>query len=327
MGHSPAVRIVISLLMLLGACAAPSPPPPETGPASSLARAALVEWEAWGRITVEGWPAERPTDTAATPERFERLLGYWRSVPGGEGIARRLVAQRMALVALLAEMVPDGEQGTPGGDVPRPLPVGTQAWSEDIGLYAYPAWSAAFISALARRAGLPESDLPSTYRHARYIDHALARAGEDPAGARFLPHAPEDFAPRSGDLLCADRAWAPLTHWSQRLAETGRPRPMHCDVVIRAGPGRIEAIGGNVQDLVVLRRFPADGRGRVLPAPPGRPPFVLILEWRDPGESDPPPAVPAPPPDETLAEPQRPPGELTASARRRAGERPPRPGA
>jgi hypothetical protein len=33
--------------------------------------------------------------------------------------------------------------------------------------------------------------------------------------------------------------------------------------------------------MVVLRRLPADAEGRVLPAPPGKPAFLLILAARD----------------------------------------------
>jgi hypothetical protein len=58
---------------------------------------------------------------------------------------------------------------------------------------------------------------------------------------------------------------------------------MHCDVVVRNGPNGIEAVGGNVQELVVLRRLPADIGGQVLPAPPGQPPFVLVLAIQEQG--------------------------------------------
>jgi hypothetical protein len=264
-----------------GACAVPQvPTPTDAVPASLLARAALVEWEAWGRIVVVGWPEARPDDAAATPERFARLMGYWNAVPGGAGVARRLLDQRSTIAAALAEQRSaevadgDGHVGAASATTP-PL--------EDVSLYAYPAWSAAFISAMARRAGVPESDLPSSFRHARYIDAVLDRAIADPRSARFRPYAPEERAPRPGDLLCADRSAVPLGHWSMRLAEAGRPRPMHCDVVVRNGPGVVEAVGGNVRELVVLRRLPSDAGGRVLPAPLGQPPFVLVLASQEQG--------------------------------------------
>jgi hypothetical protein len=272
---------VVLVLFSAGACVSPQRPTP-TGavPSSPLARVALTEWEAWGRIVVVGWPEAAPADIAATPERFARLVDYWTAVPGSAGVVRQLLSQRAAIVAALAEQNSTEARGRDGavGAVPAAAPA-----SEDISLYAYPAWSAAFISAMARRAGIPESDLPSAARHARYIDAVLVRATADPEGARLRPYAPEEWAPRSGDLLCADRSAVPLEHWSMRLAEVGRPRPMHCDVVVRNGPGVVETVGGNVQNLVVLRRLPADANGRVLPAPPGQPPFVLILACQEQG--------------------------------------------
>ena len=278
------LRAILILLLPLGvtACAAPRKPPQETGTVSPLARAALAEWEDWGSIVVVGWPEARPPDTAARPERFARLMEYWTAVPDGAGVARRLCGLRSAIAAALAGQA--GARMQDGGGK------GLATWAvvaapgpEDMSIYAFPAWSAAFVSAIARRAGIPESDLPATDRHARYIDALLARATAVPDGAPFLPYAPEDRAPRPGDLLCADRSAAPLSHWSMRLAEAGRPRPMHCDIVVRTSPGVVEAVGGNVQDLVVLRRLPADAAGRVLPAPPGQPPFVLVLAARDSG--------------------------------------------
>jgi hypothetical protein len=279
----PVMRLSRHVLLVLGvsACAAPQPPgPTETEPVSPLARVALAEWEAWGRIVVEGWPGVRPAETATTPDRFARLLGYWTTVPGGSGVARRLSGQRSVIAVALTR---HGSAAAPGGDDAGATATTAVPWPEDIGLYAHPAWSAAFISAVMRRAGVPEGELPSSARHAGYIDAVLARAITDPHGARFRPHAPDERAPRPGDLLCADRSTVPLPHWSARLAETGRPRPMHCDVVVRNGPGAVEVVGGNVQDLVVLRRVPSGAAGRVLPAPPGQPPFVLVLATQDQG--------------------------------------------
>ena len=278
------LRTILILLLPLGAaaCTAPREPPQETGTASPLARAALAEWQAWGGIVVVGWPEARPPDTAATPERLARLMEYWMAVPGGAGVARRLSGLRSASAAASAGQF-GAERQDGGGEGPAIQTVVAAPGPEDMSIYAFPAWSAAFVSAIARRAGLSEGDLPAADRHARYIDALLARAIAAPGGAPFLPYAPEDRGPRPGDLLCADRSATPLSHWSMRLAEVGRPRPMHCDIVVRTSPGAIEAVGGNVQDLVVLRRLPADAAGRVLPAPSGQPSFVLVLAAQDSG--------------------------------------------
>lgn len=272
------MRHFLAILLLLGlsACARPRPPAnADPTPSNPLAHAAVEEWQAWGRIVIDGWPDERPADTAATPERFNRLTGYWVIVPGGWRIAQRHVEMRSGIAALETRLALEGGED----DEARPSPA---TGIDDLAYYANPAWSAAFISALARRAGVAEYDLPSTPRHARYIDALLQRAMEDPEHAPFTAHAPEDQPPKPGDLLCADRAWVRLSHWTERLAERGRPRPMHCDVVVRTSPGVIEAIGGNVRGTVALRRFPSDAAGRVLPAPFDRPAFILLLAAREP---------------------------------------------
>lgn len=268
------MRIAMSALLLLAAtaCGGPRGPDPNALPASPLARAALVEWQAWGRVVVVGWPEARPADTAATQARFDRLLGYWSAIPDHGGVVRRLSELRSAMAASMA--LPDAEP------LPGAPPAAPASGSEDIGIYAYPAWSAAFVSAVARSAWVPEYDLPSTSRHATYIDAILARWLTERDNAPFQPYAPEEVAPRPGDLVCADRATRPLLHWSDRLAETGRPRPMHCDIVVRSAPGRVEAVGGNVKDMVVLRHLPAGRDGRLLPAPPGAPVFILVLAAR-----------------------------------------------
>lgn len=263
----------VLLLLLLSACArGPAPPPADPGPSAPLARAALAEWEAWGRLTVEGWEPGRPADTAATPARFDRLLAYWEAVPGARGVALRLERLRAAIAA---ERLP-----------PEPAPEGEApivALPEDIATYARPAWSAAFVTAVARAAGIPESDLPPATAHARYVDAVLARALAAPEDAAFLPFAPGERAPRPGDLLCSDRAPVPLAHWSLRLAARGRFRPMHCDIVVGAAAGRVDLVGGNVRDLVLLRRLPADAGGHLLPPPPGEPVPVLLLAARGAG--------------------------------------------
>lgn len=270
----PVRAILLLLLLALPACSRPPAPP-----ASPLARAALAEWALWGNVVVEGWPDLRPTDTAATDVRFNRLLEYWRAVPGRERVVQRHLRVREGLLSPFTE-----EEGEVTADslmaAAVPTPAEHRPGTEDIGIYAYPAWSAAFITAVARLAGLSEAVLPSTDRHAAYIDAILQRWLNERNEAPFAPFAPEERVPEAGDLICADRAALPMSHWSDRLAETGMPRPMHCDVVVGRRPGVVEAVGGNVSDLVVLRRFPADAEGHLLPAPFGRPVLLLVLAAR-----------------------------------------------
>lgn len=247
-------------LAALAACAGvprdlsepPLPYPPAA--AERVLRIALAEWRDWGGLVRE---ANTP-GPAASPEaelaNFPRVLAYWRAVPVDHGA----VAQnRRRYAAALA------------GD-----PV------EGAGLWATPYWSAAFVSWVFRTAGVDVPEFPGSATHALYLDGLIATARAWPDRAPFLPRAPEEHAPRPGDLVCLDRSARPLRHWTERLAETGSIRPMHCDIVVQAGPGAVEAVGGNVIDAVALTRFPADDAGRLLPSPPGRPPLILVMESR-----------------------------------------------
>lgn len=131
------------------------------------------------------------------------------------------------------------------------------------------AWSAAFISWLARGAGLTADEFPPSIAHWDYIDRFLRRD----AAARFVARDPLDYAPRVGDLVCSSR--------SAGVREFGALHrgPYHCDLVVGSGPGAIEVIGGNVSDTVALARFAVDERGLLASRP--EPPWVAVLEQRD----------------------------------------------
>ena len=101
-----------------------------------------------------------------------------------------------------------------------------------------------------------------------------------PTTAPFLPRSPYEVPPRPGDLLCADRSRDPIRDWRARIADRGRFRPMHCDIVVGIGPGHADAIGGNVLDAVTRTRFPTDAYGYLLPELPGAPAWFAVFENR-----------------------------------------------
>jgi len=257
------------LALMVQACG--STPPVEPVPSSAtlspwrarIVEAALGEWRAWGQLTVDGWPETLPRQV--DPKLFERVLVYWSEVPEGEAVIRRHRHAHDELMSSLAEAF-----------WPAPVPEGLPA----ISLWAYPAWSAAFVSHVMARSGVPGFVFPRSSAHAFYVDALLSHANWNPEQAAFLPHDPDEYAPKPGDLLCADRSGLPLLHWRERLYEAGQFRPMHCDIVVASAPGMVQAIGGNVLDAVVLRRFPADAQGRPLPPPPDKAPFLIVFENR-----------------------------------------------
>jgi hypothetical protein len=267
---------VLALAMTgwLAACAS-APPPPSTASASALpqqraalVRAAMEEWARWGRLTVDGWPEALPQPAAA--ENYSNVLAYWEAVPEGPAVIQRHQRTYDALMAGLTEAQPVGMQ--PAETLSVPLP--------SISLWAYPAWSAAFVSYAMQRAGVPGYVFPPSAAHAFYIDALLAAYAGHPEGAAFRPHDPGEYTPAPGDLICADRSRSPLYHWQERAVEPGQFRPMHCDIVVASGGGLVQAIGGNVLDAVVLRRFPADRSGHALPPPADKPPFFVVFENR-----------------------------------------------
>jgi hypothetical protein len=247
---------IFLLLLLLSACAVPGPPPPLVYPSSArerMVRIALAEWEDWGRLVTE--PGQRPASTQAEsdPANFPRVLAYWRAVPDDEGA---IATNRTLYAAALA--------GAPGG---------AALWQE-------PYWSAAFISYVLGAAGVDRREFPPSAAHSDYVDALIRDALAFPATAPFLPRSPAELAPRPGDLLCADRGRTPIRDWRDRIADAGRFRPMHCDIVVATGPGVVEAVGGNVLDSVTRTRFPADIAGYLLPRPAGEPAWFAIFENR-----------------------------------------------
>jgi hypothetical protein len=127
-------------------------------------------------------------------------------------------------------------------------------------------WSAAFVSWLVRSADLGGSDFPATVLHWDYIQRFRSPG-------RFATRDPRSYAPRVGDLVCTAR--------DETIDgfDALRPGPYHCDLVVAAQPGAIEAIGGNLGDTVASTRFDTDARGLLL-ALPGRP-WAAVLELRE----------------------------------------------
>ncbi|MBP0444347.1 DUF2272 domain-containing protein [Roseomonas sp. SSH11] len=247
--------------VLLAACAAPESRPVREAPIAyppsvrdRLLQIAEAEWREWGGLVVGPGLARLPPGAESATDSFPRVLAYWRAVPDAEA-ASAVARNRLRWATQLA-----GAQG-PG------------VWSE-------PAWSAAFISYVMRRAGVDEREFHASAAHSFYLDAILRDAREFPAQAPFLPHDPPVRVPEAGDLICADRSRRPLASWRDRLPEAGEFRPMHCDIVIRTMPGAAEAVGGNIADAVTITRYATDPDGRLLPRRSGEPFIFAVIENR-----------------------------------------------
>lgn len=134
-------------------------------------------------------------------------------------------------------------------------------------------WSAAFIVWLARSAGVPEQDLPSTVLHWDYIEHALS-AGKN---ARFIARDAHFFSPNPGDLLCAPRS-EDFTRQVQAFEQLRRG-PYHCDLVVAKHNDALDVIGGNVLDAVSMTRVALNSNGIVRPTKER--PWLIVLQQRE----------------------------------------------
>ena len=153
---------------LIAGCAAEPPrrePPIAYPPAvrDRILRIAEAEWVEWGRI--EAGPGRpRPAGGAeGAAEAFPRVLAYWRAVPEAEAAAA--IARNRALWS-----------SAPG---------------RAAGVWAEPAWSAAFVSYVMRAAGVDLREFAPSAAHSFYLER-------DPAGCAGVPGAGAFRAPGPG---------------------------------------------------------------------------------------------------------------------------------
>lgn len=128
-------------------------------------------------------------------------------------------------------------------------------------------WSGAFVAWAMSRSGVPASAFPRDGRHGGYLATLYDREHQG-GRAAFALHAPNEYAPRAGDLVCTGTAGST---WRYADSRTARRRidstANHCDVVTDVRGGYVQAIGGNVKDSVTMSLYPVDSRGRLAPVP------------------------------------------------------------
>lgn len=122
-------------------------------------------------------------------------------------------------------------------------------------------WSAAFISYVLRRAGLPGfNGSPS---HVDYVRDALTRPGE----SAYEYRDPASTRPATGDMLCYVRSPNRVFGFEglrQELGSSNGGLPMHCEIFVATNPGGdglAYLIGGNVQHGVTMRLMPVNRSG------------------------------------------------------------------
>ncbi|WP_418121431.1 DUF2272 domain-containing protein [Variovorax sp. 160MFSha2.1] len=299
-------------------------PPPSR--ALAMATFAMQEHEALGgqAMDAEGRMTEAGDSEAEDTRRtvpglapWQRVLGYWKAVDPRLPSQVRFGALRPADRHLLMQALNEATAGRLQG-----MGVGPDEGLDSAELRAVQAalarvavidtpWSAAFISWLARQAGLTDEEFVFSEAHADYAGAAW-QAGIDEASGRGTRHALRACdlrrtPPRVGDLVCQARGTGAGLDTFDKIGEVlaardtgGEPLPMHCDVVVAVDATGFDTVGGNVLQSVTRRRLDfAPGTRRLDPSylPEGcvpgtagvpgcvdrhmsRQPWSLLLQWR-----------------------------------------------
>ena len=139
-------------------------------------------------------------------------------------------------------------------------------------------WSGAFVSWVMTRSGVSPSAFPPAGRHGQYLMSLYDREHSG-RGASFVLHAPGEYAPKEGDLVCAGTAGPTWRHADSRTARRRIDNTVsHCDVVTGVRGGFVQAVGGNVKNSVTMSLYPVDSRGR-LTSTPGKL-WMMVVENR-----------------------------------------------
>lgn len=271
------VPAAMAVLLALAGCGTPNPRlvrPIEYPPEAKIfmLNQASKEWRDWGSPVFDAQGRRIGATTANSymredqPAAFPKVQGYWMTLDGQEAY---IVRQRLVYKAgaKTGNCQPD-EQNEPANDH----------------LWGCLPWSAAFISFVMRTAGIHQNEFAPGAGHRVYVDYLddLARSARDRnLSPMFEPFEVSDYAPRAGDLVCADRterAARRITTLAERRAErrdaavSGKDAPgrlMHCDIVMSVergagGSGGLAyVLGGNVQDTVACVAHPIDGGGHL----------------------------------------------------------------
>ncbi len=138
-------------------------------------------------------------------------------------------------------------------------------------------WSGAFVSWVMSHSGVSRRDFPPAGRHGAYLAALYDRERAGYSG--FLLHAPNEYAPKQGDLVCTGTAGPSWRYATARMAHRRIDNTAsHCDVVTDVRGGFVHAVGGNVKNSVTMSLYPVDGRGRLLSS--AGHPWMLVVENR-----------------------------------------------
>lgn len=216
-----------------------------------IARVACDEHRQWYRpfIGLDGRLASQRVTEAESAELLDHGLPAWRRVAAYWQESRTLAMLDRPGAASCASALDT-----------RPAQSDCRAFLLDT------PWSAAFVSWVMVRAGVP--GFPVSPSHIDYIAASYRAGGNGP----YAYADPAVGKPEPGDLLCylrGNREAFGAAGLRAALAAGGAiPRKSHCDIVVAANVGgdrTLYLIGGNVLNAVTMRKLPLDAAGHVVP--------------------------------------------------------------
>jgi hypothetical protein len=126
-------------------------------------------------------------------------------------------------------------------------------------------WSGAFVTWTMAHSGVSASDFPRDGRHGGYLASLYDRQQRGRSAA-FVLHAPNEYSPKQGDLVCTGTSGPTWRHADSRTARRRIDSTAnHCDIVTDVRGRYVHAIGGNVKNSVTMSLYPVDSRGRLVP--------------------------------------------------------------
>ncbi|MCS6854421.1 MAG: DUF2272 domain-containing protein [Elioraea sp.] len=146
------------------------------------------------------------------------------------------------------------------------------------------AWSAAFIGAGVWAATRGAPWFAYCEWHSTYVRDAIART--ETGGDQPYRAFPIDALPlRRGDIVVQWRVGigdgAPDRPVTYGRARAINPFTSHGDIVVHAGPGRAEIIGGNLADTVMRRTLVLDEAGRLRDATQARGHWFALIRFSE----------------------------------------------
>lgn len=222
--------------------------PPGTTTASRIVQIAVREHQAWYQpfIDANGRLASRRVAEAERSklndgdEAWARVATYWRDS------------------GTLWPMVNSGRAGASQCQ----NPYGSNfARNECRGFLIDVPWSAAFISYVMAQAGV--QGFRSSAAHIDYIRAAFRKDATSP----YTFQDPNQVPVQPGDMICYVRNSSSVVGHgglSAFLSGSGGGLQSHCDIAVTVSGNQVWLVGGNVANMVTMRKLNLDAGGRAL---------------------------------------------------------------